>query len=329
MKQVFTLDENYSTTRRVIEADLKEITRLITEINQSGDVDDAAFLLPKDECRRGEGGLRTCGYSKIGNIITERDIDWPKNTASTDLDLNPLITVITVVFNGEEFIEETILSVLNQTYDNIEYIIIDGGSTDRTIDIIQKYEHAIDYWVSEPDRGIYDAMNKGIRLATGKWINFMNGGDGFYNNTVVNDIFSKKDYSGVSILYGNHQVIYQSGRKRIAKAGCLNQLWKGSQFCHQATFIDNYYHKKNKYNDSNGIVADFGFFYKAKKEGVKFIHTDLTIARFQAGGLSDVNRIEAILGWWILVEKNPKVNLYYLFIILIEQLKSFMKTTHV
>ena len=85
---------------------------------------------------------------------------------------SPLITVVTVVFNDVQHIEETILSVVNQTYPNIEYIIIDGGSTDGTVDIIKKYEERIAYWVSEPDQGIYDAMNKGIQKATGEWINF-------------------------------------------------------------------------------------------------------------------------------------------------------------
>ncbi len=84
---------------------------------------------------------------------------------------------MTVTYNAEELLEETILSVINQSYKNIEYIIIDGASTDGTIDIIKKYEEKIDYWMSEPDEGIYFAMNKAIEKATGKWINFMNAGD--------------------------------------------------------------------------------------------------------------------------------------------------------
>ena len=99
------------------------------------------------------------------------------------------ISVVTVCYNAADTIEKTILSVLNQTYHDIEYIIIDGGSTDGTVEIIRKYADKIAYWVSEPDKGIYDAMNKGIEVATGEWINFMNAGDRFYKSDVIKLIF--------------------------------------------------------------------------------------------------------------------------------------------
>jgi glycosyltransferase involved in cell wall biosynthesis len=102
----------------------------------------------------------------------------------TDSNL-PLISVITVVRNGEKTIEKTIQSVLDQTYNDIEYIIIDGCSSDRTISIIKKYEHKIAYWLSEPDEGIYDAMNKGISLASGDWIHLLNSDDRYYDRTVL------------------------------------------------------------------------------------------------------------------------------------------------
>src|SRR5688572_4810851 len=89
----------------------------------------------------------------------------------------PLLSIITVVYNGEQLLEKTILSILNQTYTNIEYLIIDGRSKDRTVDIIKKYENKISYWVSEPDKGIYDAMNKGMNAAKGDYIWFINAGD--------------------------------------------------------------------------------------------------------------------------------------------------------
>ncbi len=127
--------------------------------------------LSKEKYRKGEGGLRTKGYFKN-----------PDNQ-------KPLITIITVVFNNDKNIEDTILSVINQSYKNIEYLIIDGGSTDNTIEIIKKYENFIDYWFSEKDDGIYDAMNKGCKLATGQGLCFLNSGDKFIGN-VFSDKFT-------------------------------------------------------------------------------------------------------------------------------------------
>ena len=96
-----------------------------------------------------------------------------------------LVSVITVAYNEETTIEKTILSVVTQNYSPIEYIIIDGGSTDVTVDIIRKYESHITYWISEKDEGIYDAMNKGLKYASGEWSIFMNSGDWFYDETVI------------------------------------------------------------------------------------------------------------------------------------------------
>lgn len=238
----------------------------------------------------------------------------------------PLVTIVTVVYNGEAFLESTIKSVIDQSYSNIEYIIIDGGSTDSTLDILKKYENTIDYWVSAKDEGIYDAMNKGIDLATGEWICFMNGGDEFHHKTVLSEIFFQKDYIDVDIIVGNHEVIYPSGRTRLAKAGKLENIWKGSQFCHQATFVKADFHKSHKFNLKNRIVADFEFFYKAYKANAKFQFLNVTVVTFQAGGLSDVNRIEAILGWWLTVDKSPNLNIFYCYLILKEVIKCKVKS---
>jgi len=161
MDNAITLNSNYSTTSLLI----KE--KPILEQKLEYKIEAKLFLSPTPE-RKGEGGLRIKGYYK------------------KSYEKKPLISVVTVVYNGEKHLEQTIKSVLDQGYDNIEYIIIDGGSTDGTLEIIKKYEDAIDYWVSESDGGIYDAMNKAISLATGEWINFMNSGDDFFS-----DIYSK------------------------------------------------------------------------------------------------------------------------------------------
>lgn len=115
----------------------------------------------------------------------------------------PIISVITVCYNAVANIEETMLSVLNQRYDKVEYIVIDGGSKDGTLDVIKKYANKLAYWISEPDKGIYDAMNKGIAKATGDWINFMNAGDKFINEEVLNKSFVSRYSDDVDILYGD------------------------------------------------------------------------------------------------------------------------------
>ncbi len=296
---MFCLDEKYSTTRCVT----KEKPQII---NRPEDKFETLLFLPPGEGRKGEGGLRTKGYFK------------------KSYEGKPLITVITVVLNGEKYLEETIQSVLNQTYDNVEYIIIDGGSTDGTLDIIKKYEHAIDYWVSERDKGIYDAMNKGIDVASGEWINFMNAGDGFFDFYVLSKIFTQNELQNIDVVYGNHNVMYPN-KMRIAKAGKIENIWKGSQFCHQASFISSKVHKKNKFNLSNRIGADFEFFYKLHRMGKSFRYLDLIIANYSAGGLSDIKRVDSIVGRWNVIEKDTKVNLYYIWIILKEIFKGWVK----
>jgi glycosyltransferase involved in cell wall biosynthesis len=255
-----------------------------------------------------------------------------RNNCRQDLDCinknqscNPLVTIVTVVFNGEQFIEKTILSVINQTYTNIEYIVIDGGSTDGTLGVIRKYEDNIDYWVSEKDEGIYHAMNKGIDRATGEWINFMNVGDWFFADSVLFSVFHDKNYRNSQIIYGSHEVRYHSGMQRIAKYGQVKNLWKGSQFCHQAVFVKSQYHKLNKFNSQNKIVADFEFFYSASKNNASFIQVGDVIASFAAGGVSDVKRINSILGFWRVVDKSLVINLFYLQYLLKEILKLVIK----
>lgn len=195
---------DYSTTRR-----------LTSEKPACFDtpVDGMQTLLktPDSEQKIAEGGLRLHGLYK---------------SSSED---KPLITVVTVVYNGAEFLEETIKSVIEQTYDNVEYIIVDGGSTDGTLDIIRKYQHAIDYWVSEPDKGIYDAMNKGVYLASGKWVNFMNAGDKLINFPDL------KKISCNSLIYGN-AIIYPNKRLNTPKKITSNDFCTGMIICHQACF---------------------------------------------------------------------------------------------
>lgn len=128
----------------------------------------------------------------------------------------PKVTVVTVCYNAAETIEKTMLSVINQTYDNVEYLIIDGGSKDETLSIIKKYENKISKWISELDKGIYDAMNKAIKMATGEWINFMNAGDSFASNDVLEKIFKTEYTENVKFLYSDNYYLHPNGNKVLA-----------------------------------------------------------------------------------------------------------------
>ncbi|MEZ8968473.1 glycosyltransferase family 2 protein [Vibrio breoganii] len=168
------------------------------------------------------------------------------------LNMEPLITIITVVYNGKDFIEETILSVIEQRYGNVEYIVVDGGSTDGTLDIIKKYESDISNWISEPDRGIYDAMNKGIKLAKGTFVNFLNAGDSFVDRNVLNNIFLS-EYKDSTLLYGDINAIKENGESIRVNAVDLvndNSIKKGMKVCHQAIF----YHKDILYPYDDTLV---------------------------------------------------------------------------
>src|SRR5690349_11491988 len=141
-----------------------------------------------------------------------------------------MVTVVTVVFNDVHNIEKTILSVLNLEYKPLEYIIVDGASTDGTTDIIRKYSDRIKRWITEPDKGIYDAMNKGIAMATGDWINFMNSGDRFASPGSLT-FFEKAPQADV--VYGRARIEYPSF-SREWKNSPISEMWKGMAFCHQA-----------------------------------------------------------------------------------------------
>lgn len=205
------------------------------------------------------------------------------------MDKFPLITVITVSYNAVSTIEQTILSVINQTYPNIEYIIIDGGSTDGTVDVIRKYEDKVAYWVSEPDRGIYDAMNKGIAIATGEWINFMNAGDSFFSKTILEEI-SMRIEDASCIIYGDFIVDTQVGLYK-KKPYPLTQMKKCMVLCHQASFIKTSYHKNHLFDTSFYSSGDYHFFYSAYyKTGCIFQYVPLTIACFDGkSGMSKDN----------------------------------------
>lgn len=191
------------------------------------------------------------------------------------------ISVVTVCYNAVDAIEETMLSVLNQTYPNVEYIVIDGGSTDGTVDIIKKYADRLAYWVTEPDKGIYDAMNKGIAAATGDYINFMNAGDRFVCNNILMDIFGNKLHVNADIIYGNAIFAYPWGELLIHPRP-LSEFRSYDPIFHQSSFTKLSLLKDTPFDISFKIAGDYNFFYNCYISNKKFKYLDITMAVFDA-----------------------------------------------
>lgn len=225
------------------------------------------------------------------------------------------VSVVTVCYNAGDILEDTIKSVVSQTYNDVEYIIIDGASKDGSVDIIKKYTDRIAYWVSEPDNGIYDAMNKGIRAATGDYIIFMNAGDRFADDRVLENVAVKLD--GTTVVSGRWHRCYKDGSKKTGTPSKVANLSVDMPICHQATFVKLAYHKANPFDTGYKYSADYNFFYKAWKSGEKFFIVDDFIADFivDHGASSDnvsASILERKLAWQ--GEKNlffRKMHLWY------------------
>lgn len=213
-------------------------------------------------------------------------------------------SIITINYNNKDGLEKTILSVLGQTCHDYEYIIIDGGSTDGSVDVIKKYANRIDYWVSEPDSGRYPAMNKGINQAKGDYLNFMNSGDTFYSSTVLVDI-AKMNYTEDIITGGYYN--QEKGIKHIIKTQevTLLTMFKNT-FNHQATFYKRELFRKRLYDESYVIQSDAKFNYLSiiyDNCSVRII--DYIIAVYDLNGIS--SKLEIVDKEWerLLAELFP------------------------
>ncbi|WP_218837968.1 glycosyltransferase family 2 protein [Candidatus Methanoperedens nitratireducens] len=221
-----------------------------------------------------EGGLRTKGLSHKKS--------WPDR---------PLISIITVVRNGQKYLEETIKSVINQTYDNVEYIIIDGGSTDGTLDIIKKYEEYIDYWVSEQDRGISDAMNKGVRHSTGKLILHLHSDDIFCKNESLCLLYNELKSSDKKWVTGFYK--YINSRTVEIK---IDKFRKYTYFDmvlrniirHQTTLLPRNIFEEVQFDEKYKYAMDYMFFLNAWRilGDPHFVNEHITCFRLDGNNLS-------------------------------------------
>ena len=238
---------------------------------------------------------------------------------------NNLITIITVVKNAEQTIEKCIQSVLNQKYDNIEYIILDGGSTDKTTEIIKKYQKKIDKIIIEPDKGIWDAMNKGLNLASGSIIGFLNADDYYYSNSleIVNRYFQK---NSIDFLFGSvmKYKLMHGFRPSIIK-------WSFGFYTSHSVgfFIKTDKHREVGYYNSKYLSADLDFFYKMiTKFKLKGKSTDKNeiLGEFGKGGFSSkINYLDHLKDLnQIRIDNNQNI-LFVYFLFLIKILKKPIK----
>jgi Glycosyltransferases involved in cell wall biogenesis len=198
------------------------------------------------------------------------------------------ISIITISYNNAQGLKKTIDSVVTQDFSDYEYIVIDGGSSDGSRDILNSYSDKIDYWVSESDRGVYHAMNKGIQVAKGEYLHFLNSGDIYANKNILTKVFSK-EYSVPLIRtvqicdYGSRQDIWTNlGEKEVS----LYDMYTNTML-HQATFIHkDMFEKYGLYDEDLKIVSDWKFFLKTILGGEKTIFVDIQSIIFEMEGIS-------------------------------------------
>jgi glycosyltransferase involved in cell wall biosynthesis len=211
--------------------------------------------------------------------------------------MNPKLSVITIVYNNVRDIERTMLSVINQTYTNIEYVIVDGLSTDGTLNVIYKYADKIAKFISEKDEGIYDAMNKGLAAATGDYVLFMNSGDEFYAANTVANVFAAAD--DADIYYGETEMINEAGenlgqrRHKVPEAFTWKGFNLGMSISHQAIYIRR--SLTEPYDRRYQLSADIDWIIRAAKKAKKIVNVNQYVAKYLVGGMSKTKHRQSLL----------------------------------
>lgn len=241
------------------------------------------------------------------------------------------ISIITISFNAKATIEKTLKSVANQSYNNIEHIIVDGGSKDNTIDICNSFSH-ISKTISEPDKGVYDAFNKGLRLATGDIIGFLNADDTFYNKNSIQDIADAFNQNRVDIVYGNLDYINGKGtvirnwRSQSYKKGLIKQAWMPAHptfYCKKDV-----YDRLGGYNDSFKIAGDFELCLRFLEiNNILSFYLDKKLVKMLTGGISN----SGLKSKWVIYKEeirafkinNVSINSFLFFIYKFKKLKQF------
>jgi glycosyltransferase involved in cell wall biosynthesis len=223
----------------------------------------------------------------------------------------PKVSVITITWNAAAVLESTIGSILTQTFTDYEYLIIDGGSTDGTLDIIRKYEPKLGYWISEPDKGLYDAMNKGLRVAKGEYVWFMNAGDQLYDTHTLARVFEESE-KGADVYYGDALYFNQDGqelglRSRVTPHRLPEHLtWKSLRYgmvvCHQAFVARRSI--APLYDLSHPYSADIDWEIRCLRSARKIVNTHSVLCRYLTGGFSVKNHRESLLDRYRILQKH-------------------------
>lgn len=220
-------------------------------------------------------------------------------------DKAPKVTVITVCFNAMSSIASTIKSVAEQSYFNqIEYLVIDGNSNDGTTVFLNDQLSIIDKLISEPDQGIYDAMNKGILNASGDWIIFLNAGDSFFDKQTLENIFPY--LSDADVVYGKTLVYDNAHQKKLSPGYPLSIDWKVIPYCHQSVFISRNFLTKCLFDTNYKVAADYNQYFHLKKIGCQFKLIEETISVYDNNGFSANNMIKLLNEYEAISLKNAK-----------------------
>lgn len=209
----------------------------------------------------------------------------------------PSLSIITVVYNNVRDIERTIQSVIGQTYPHIEYVVVDGQSTDGTVDVIKRYDTQISRWVSEPDKGIYDAMNKGLAMATGDYVLFMNSGDEVYAPDTVERVFATAPdadiYYGETELFDDKWESLGLRRHHIPEHFTWRSFRFGMNISHQAIYIRRAL--AEPYNTQYQLSADIDWIIRAAKKAKLTVNTRQIVAKYLVGGMSKKRHRQSLL----------------------------------
>jgi glycosyltransferase involved in cell wall biosynthesis len=279
---------DFSSTRKVFPSP-PALTKL------SGAVIERMMFYPAHTGRRGEGGLRMQGIFK--HPLPEK----------------PLVSILTVVLNGAQFLEQTIQSVLKQDYGNIEFIVIDGGSTDGTLDVIRKYDHAIDYWISEPDHGISDAFNKAVLLSSGDYLNFQGAGDFLVTPDVISRVMDGIDLQRDMLVSARvqrvkeHQpdeVVWVAPRHYSPKFHKFSLLFR-MPLPHQGLLTNwRMFERYGLFDTENVFSMDYEHLLRAYHDFPNVIMRDVIFSAWREGGVGTDRTIEILKEYSRIKQKN-------------------------